>query len=103
MFASAFQSKQEQNDIKVVGKGRNDPNVTISADLAIMKRGRVEYSTLHNANKRKAETKVKSSKPKKRAVELSISSDSDANIDEKDLVQSEPEIDDDSDEDILMI
>ena len=101
MFASASQSKQEQNDIKVVGKGRNDPNVTISADLAIMKRGRVEYSTQHNANKRKAETKVKSSKPKKRAVELSISSDSDANIDEKDLVQSEPEIDEDSDEEMF--
>ena len=68
MFASASQSKQEQNDIKVVGKGRNDPNVTISADLAIMKRGRVEYSTQHNANKRKAKTKVKSSKPKKMQI-----------------------------------
>ena len=30
-----------------------------------------------------------------RTVELSISSDSDANIDEKDLVQSDPEIDKD--------
>ena len=52
MFASASQSKQEQNDIKVVGKGRNNPNETISADLAIMKRGRAEYSS--QANKRKA-------------------------------------------------
>ena len=34
---------------------------------------------------------------------ISISSDSDANIDEKDLVQSEPEINEDSDEEILMI
>ena len=68
MFASASQSKQEQNDIKVVCKGRNDPNVTISADLAIMKRDRVEYSTQHNANKRKAEYKVKSSKPKKMQI-----------------------------------
>ena len=49
------------------------------------------------------ESKVKSSKPKKRTVELSISSDSDANIDEKDLVQSDPEIDKDSDEETLMI
>ena len=53
--------------------------------------------------KRKAESKAKSSKPKKRTVELSISSDSDANIDEKDLVQSDPEIDEDSDEETLMI
>ena len=45
----------------------------------------------------------KSSKPKKRTVETSISSDSDANIDEKDLVQSDPEIDKDSDEETLMI
>ena len=36
-------------------------------------------------------------------VELSISSDSDANIDEKDIVQSDPEIDEDSDEETLMI
>ena len=54
--------KQEQNDIKVVGY---DPNETISADPAIMKRGRAEYSSPSNANKRKAESKVKSSKPKK--------------------------------------
>ena len=47
--------------------------------------------------------KVKSSKLKKRTVELSISSDSDANIDEKDIVQSDPEIDEDSDEETLMI
>ena len=100
MFASASQSKQEQNDIKVVGKGRNDPNETISADPAIMKRGRAEYSSQSNANNRKAESKVKSSK---RTVELSISSDSDANIDEKDIVQSDPEIDEDSDEETLMI
>ena len=51
------------------------------------------------ANKRKAEAKVKSSKPKKRTVETSISSDFDANIDEKDLVQSDPEIDKDSESD----
>ena len=38
-----------------------------------------------------------------RSVELSISSDSDANINEKDLVQSDPEIDEDSDEETLMI
>ena len=88
MFASASQSKQEQNDIKVVGKGRNNLNETISADLAIIKRGRAEYSSQPQANKRKAESKVKSSKPKKRTVELSISSDSDANIDEKDLVHN---------------
>ena len=43
------------------------------------------------ANRRKAEAKVKSSKPKKRTVETSICSDFDANIDEKDLVQSDPE------------
>ena len=55
------------------------------------------------ANKRKAEAKVKSSKPKKRTVETSICSDFDANIDEKDLVQSDPEIDKDSDEETLMI
>ena len=99
MFASASQSKQEQKDIK----GRNDPNQTISADPAIMKRGRAEYSSQSNANKRKAESKFKSSKPKKRTIELSISSDSDANIDEKDIVQSDPEIDEDSDEETLMI
>ena len=58
MFASASQSKQEQNE--VVGKGRNNPNETISADLAIMKRGRAEYSSQPQANKRKAESKVKS-------------------------------------------
>ena len=34
---------------------------------------------------------------------LSTSSDSDANIDEKDIVQSDPEIDEDSDEETLMI
>ena len=45
----------------------------------------------------------KSSKPKKRTVELGISSDSDDNIDEKDIVQSDPEIDEDSDEETLMI
>ena len=101
--ASPSQSKQEQNDIKVVGKGRNDPNETISADPAIMKRGQAEYSSQSNANKRKAESKFKSSKPKKRTIELSISSDSDANIDEKDIVQSDPEIDEDSDEETLMI
>ena len=55
------------------------------------------------ANKRKAEAKVKSSKPKKRTVETSVSSDSDANIDEKDIVQSDPEIYKDSDEETLMI
>ena len=49
--------KQEQNDIKVVGKGWNDPNETISTDHAIMKRGRTEYSSQPNANKRKAEIK----------------------------------------------
>ena len=71
MFASASQSKQEQND-----KGRNNPNETISADdPAIMKRGRAEYSSQSNANKRKAESKFKSSKPKKRTVEVGISSD----------------------------
>ena len=43
------------------------------------------------------------SKPKKRTIELSTSSDSDANIDEKDIVQSDPEIDEDSDEETLMI
>ena len=42
-------------------------------------------------------------KPKKRTIELSTSSDSDANIDEKDIVQSDPEIDEDSDEETLMI
>jgi hypothetical protein len=68
-----------------------------------MKRGRAEYSSQSNANKRKAESKVKSSKPKMRTVELSISSDSDANIDEKDIVQSDPEIYKDSDEETLMI
>ena len=36
-------------------------------------------------------------------LRLSISSDSDANLDEKDLVQSEPEIDEDIDEETLMI
>ena len=36
-------------------------------------------------------------------LRLSISFDSDANIDEKDLVQSDHEIDKDSDEDTLMI
>ena len=55
------------------------------------------------ANKRKAEAKVKSSKPKKRTVETSVSSDFDANIDEKDLVQSDPEIDEDSDVETPMI
>jgi hypothetical protein len=35
-------------------------------------------------------------------LRLGISSDSDANIDEKDLVQSDPEIDKDSDEVSLM-
>ena len=64
-----------------------------------MKRGRAEYSSQSNANKRKAESKVKSSKPKKRTVELSISS----NIDENDIVQSDPEICKDSDEETLMI
>ena len=93
MFASASQSKQEQKD----------PNQTISADPAIMKRGRAEYSSQSNANKRKDEGKFKSSKPKKRTIELSTSSDSDANIDEKDIVQSDPEIDEDSDEETLMI
>ena len=93
MFASASQSKQEQNYIKVVGKDRNDPNETISADPNIMKRSQAEYSSQSNANNWKAESKVKSSKPKKRTVELSNSFDSDANIDEKDLVQSDPEID----------
>ena len=93
MFASASQSKQEQKD----------PNQTILADPAIMKRGRAEYSSQSNANKRKAESKFKSSKPKKRTIELSTSSDSDANIDEKDIVQSDPEIDEDSDEETLMI
>ena len=65
-----------------------------------MKRGRAEYSSQSNANKRKAESKVMSS-PKKRTVELSISSNSDANIDEKDLVQSDPEIDKDSDKEFF--
>ena len=64
-----------------------------------MKRGRAEYSSQPQANKRKAGSKVKSSKPKKRTVETSISSDSDA----KDLVQSNPEIDEDSDKETLMI
>ena len=68
-----------------------------------MKRGQAEYSSQSNANKRKAESQVKSSKPKKRTVELSISSDSEANIDEKELVQSDPEIDKVSDEETLMI
>jgi hypothetical protein len=68
-----------------------------------MQRGLAEYSPQPNANKRKAESKVKSTKPKKRTVELSISSDSDANIDKKDLVQSDPEIDEVSDEETLMI
>ena len=36
-------------------------------------------------------------------LRLSISSDSDANIDEKNLVQSDPEIDEVSDEETLMI
>ena len=63
-----------------------------------MKRGWARYSSESQANKRKAESKVKSSKPKKRTVELGISSDSDDNIDEKD-----PEIDEDSDEETLMI
>ena len=65
-------------------------------------KSRAEYSSQSNANKRKAESKVKSS-PKKRTVELSISSNSDANIDEKDIVQSDPEIDEVSDEETLMI
>ena len=82
MFASPSQSKQEQNN-------------TISADPAVVKRGR--------AIKRKAEIKLKSSKPKKRTVETSISSDSDANINEKDLVESDSEIDKESDEETLMI
>ena len=43
MFASASQSKQEQKDIKVVGKGSNDPNETMSADPAMMKRGRAKF------------------------------------------------------------
>ena len=34
--------------------------------------------------------------PNKREVELNISTDTDANINEKDLVQSNPEIDEDS-------
>jgi hypothetical protein len=34
---------------------------------------------------------------------LPLGSDSDANIDEKDLVQSDPEIDEDSNEETLMI
>ena len=92
------QYKQEQND-----KDKNNPNETISADPTIMKRGQAEYSSQSNANKRKAESKFKSSKPKKRTVELGISSDSDDNIDEKDIVQSDPEIDEDSDEETLMI
>ena len=91
MFAS--QSKQEQKD----------PNQTILADPAIMKRGRAEYSSQSNANKRKAESKFKSSKPKKRTIELSTSSDYDANIDEKDIVQSDPKIDEDPGEETLMI
>ena len=62
---TSVQCNGGQQDIKVVGKGRNDPNETISADPAIMKRGRAEYSSQSNANKRKAESKVKSSKPKK--------------------------------------
>ena len=37
------------------------------------------------------------------ALEIGISSDSDDNIDEKDIVQSDPEIDEDSDEETLMI
>ena len=49
------------------------------------------------------QSKFKSSKPKKRTIELSTSSDSDANIDEKDIVQSDPKIDEDSDEETLMI
>ena len=53
--------------------------------------------------RRKAESKFKSSNPKKRTVELSISSDSDGNIDEKDLVQSDPEIDENSDVETPMI
>ena len=36
-------------------------------------------------------------------TDSSISSDSDGNIDEKDIVQSDPEIDKDSDEEPLMI
>ena len=39
----------------------------------------------------------------KRTVELGSSSDSDDNIDEKDIVQSDPEIDEDSDKETLMI
>ena len=54
-------------------------------------------------NKRKAESKFRLSKPKKRTVELGSSSDSDDNIDEKDIVQSDPEIVEDSDEETLMI
>ena len=68
-----------------------------------MKRGWAEYNSQPQANKRKTEAKVKSSKPKKRTVELGSSSDSDDNIDEKDIVQSDPEIDEDSDEETLMI
>ena len=48
---------------------------TISANPAIIKRGRAEYSSQSNANKRKAESKLESSKPKKRTVELGSSSD----------------------------
>ena len=55
------------------------------------------------ANKRKAESKFKSSKPKKRTVEINVSSTTDANIAEKDLVQSDPEIDKDSDVETPMI
>ena len=65
-------------------------------------KSRAAYSSQSNANKRKAESKVKSS-PKKRTVELSISSNSDANIDEKDIIQSDPEIDKVSYEETLMI
>ena len=52
MFAS--QSKQEQNDTKFVGK---DPNHTISADPAVIQRGKAQFSS--QPNKRKAESQVK--------------------------------------------
>ena len=81
-----------------VGK---DPNHTISADPAVVQRGKAQFSS--QPNKRKAKSQVKSSKPKKRTLQTSSSSESDANIDEKDLVQSDPEIDEDSDEETLMI
>ena len=53
MFASASQSKQEQNDIKVVSKGRNNPNETISAALSLMLiRGKLKVNSSHQILKR---------------------------------------------------